>query len=44
MTVSRVWPGITPLNVDRLPAYWWAYYVRGAEQVEVAEKRGASGG
>jgi hypothetical protein len=29
--ISERWPFITPWNVETLPAYWWAYYVRAAE-------------
>jgi hypothetical protein len=37
--VSHHWPGITPLNVYELPAYWWSYYVRAARQVVDAAKQ-----
>jgi len=39
--VSHRWPGITPWNIEQLPAHWWAYYVRAAEAyVQEANSRG----
>jgi hypothetical protein len=38
--VSHHWPGVTPFNVYDLPAHWWAYYVRLAEQHLKEAKRG----
>lgn len=40
--VSHHWPGITPFNVNRVQAKWWAYYVRAAK--EILEKQGAGRG
>lgn len=41
--VSHRWPGITPFNVYDLPAYWWAYYVRAAQQYLDAMKEAERG-
>ena len=36
--ISHRWPGISPFNVEQLPAHWWAYYVRLAQAYEKAMK------
>lgn len=41
--VSHRWPGITPLNVEQLPAHWWAYYVRSAQAYLDALKEASRG-
>lgn len=32
--ISHLWPGITPFNVEQMPAHWWAFYVRLAQAYE----------
>jgi hypothetical protein len=39
--VSHHWPSITWENVERMPAHWWAYYVRAAQAyVDSAKQQG----